>query len=123
LTSFSKIDSIVTLFLVVIVNLQVALDTAYWTLINHFFIWGSILLYFGLHFFMYSNGVFALFPWMFPFVGVGRFVIDKVRKALSLTFSTPLARILADSLADNYDLSHSCACFSTLQINYEAYRR
>lgn len=63
--------------LVIIVNLQVALDTAYWTLISHFFIWGSMLLYFGLHFFMYSNGVFALFPKIFPFVGVGRFVIDK----------------------------------------------
>ena len=75
-----------TIISVVIVNLQVALDTAYWTLINHFFIWGSILLYFALHFFMYSNGVYALFPWMFPFVGVGRFVIDKVTDESSSGF-------------------------------------
>ena len=64
-------------FLVIIVNIQVALDTAYWTIINHFFIWGSVLLYFALHFFMYSNGLYSSLPNYFPFIGVGRFVIDK----------------------------------------------
>ena len=36
--------------LVIIVNLQVALDSSYWTYFNHVTIWGSIAVYFVLQF-------------------------------------------------------------------------
>uniref|UniRef100_H2YBK3 Phospholipid-transporting ATPase n=1 Tax=Ciona savignyi TaxID=51511 RepID=H2YBK3_CIOSA len=51
---------------------QVALDTSYWTPINHFFIWGSIGIYFLVTFAMYSNGLYQILPNNFPFVGVAR---------------------------------------------------
>ena len=81
----------------IIVNIQVALDTAYWTVINHFFIWGSILLYFALHFFMYSNGLYGSLPDFFPFVGVGRFLIDKPQfwSSIVLTIVVYVAPVLA----------------------------
>nr|XP_056722056.1 probable phospholipid-transporting ATPase IM [Euleptes europaea] len=55
--------------LIIVVSLQIALDTSYWTGINHFFIWGSIAVYFAVLFVMQSNGIFDLFPGHFPFVG------------------------------------------------------
>ncbi|XP_059952800.1 probable phospholipid-transporting ATPase IM isoform X3 [Mesoplodon densirostris] len=51
---------------------QIALDTSYWTVINHVFIWGSIATYFSILFTMHSNGLFGIFPRQFPFVGNAR---------------------------------------------------
>ncbi|NP_001124768.1 probable phospholipid-transporting ATPase IM [Pongo abelii] len=51
---------------------QIALDTSYWTFINHVFIWGSIAIYFSILFIMHSNGIFGIFPNQFPFVGNAR---------------------------------------------------
>uniref|UniRef100_A0A8C6RR75 Phospholipid-transporting ATPase n=1 Tax=Nannospalax galili TaxID=1026970 RepID=A0A8C6RR75_NANGA len=48
---------------------QIALDTSYWTVINHVFIWGSVATYFFILLTMHSNGVFGIFPNQFPFVG------------------------------------------------------
>ncbi|XP_020951504.1 probable phospholipid-transporting ATPase IM isoform X5 [Sus scrofa] len=48
----------------------IALDTSYWTVINHVFIWGSIATYFSILFAMHSNGIFGIFPNQFPFVGI-----------------------------------------------------
>ncbi|XP_035707626.1 phospholipid-transporting ATPase ID isoform X1 [Folsomia candida] len=42
--------SAVSTILVVITTVQVALDTAYWTVFNHIAIWGTILFYFILHY-------------------------------------------------------------------------
>ncbi|KAF4017470.1 hypothetical protein G4228_008593, partial [Cervus hanglu yarkandensis] len=58
--------------LVIVVSVQIALDTSYWTVINHVFIWGSIATYFSILFTMHSNGIFGLFPNQFPFVGNAR---------------------------------------------------
>ncbi|KAB0344718.1 hypothetical protein FD754_021644, partial [Muntiacus muntjak] len=58
--------------LVIVVSVQIALDTSYWTVINHVFIWGSIATYFSILFTMHSNGIFDLFPNQFPFVGNAR---------------------------------------------------
>ncbi|XP_006895390.1 PREDICTED: probable phospholipid-transporting ATPase IM [Elephantulus edwardii] len=58
--------------LVIVVSVQIALDTSYWTAINHVFIWGSIATYFSILFAMHSNGVFGIFPNQFPFVGNAR---------------------------------------------------
>ncbi|XP_054234838.1 putative phospholipid-transporting ATPase IM isoform X5 [Homo sapiens] len=58
--------------LVIVVSVQIALDTSYWTFINHVFIWGSIAIYFSILFTMHSNGIFGIFPNQFPFVGNAR---------------------------------------------------
>ncbi|XP_036114007.1 probable phospholipid-transporting ATPase IM isoform X2 [Molossus molossus] len=58
--------------LVIVVSMQIALDTSYWTAINHVFIWGSIASYFLILFTMQSNGMFGIFPKQFPFVGNAR---------------------------------------------------
>uniref|UniRef100_A0A8I4A4R7 Phospholipid-transporting ATPase n=1 Tax=Callithrix jacchus TaxID=9483 RepID=A0A8I4A4R7_CALJA len=58
--------------LVIVVSVQIALDTSYWTFINHVFIWGSIAIYFSILFAMHSNGIFGIFPNQFPFVGNAR---------------------------------------------------
>ncbi|XP_054421418.1 probable phospholipid-transporting ATPase IM [Pteronotus mesoamericanus] len=55
--------------LVMVVSVQIALDTSYWTAINHVFIWGSIATYFSILFAMHSNGIFDIFPNQFSFVG------------------------------------------------------
>jgi len=48
---------------------QVALDTAYWTGLNHLFTWGSIIVFFPFTLGLCSNGFFGLLPSSFPFVG------------------------------------------------------
>lgn len=48
---------------------QIGLDTNYWTAVNHFFIWGSLAVYFAIMFAMTSDGIFQIFPSQFPFVG------------------------------------------------------
>jgi phospholipid-translocating ATPase len=58
--------------LVFIVSLQMALDTQYWTAINHFFLWGSIAMFFLFLFMMYSNTLYSILPNTFFFVGAAR---------------------------------------------------
>lgn len=48
---------------------QIGLDTNYWTAVNHFFIVGSLAMYFAILFAMNSDGIFRIFPNQFPFVG------------------------------------------------------
>uniref|UniRef100_A0A7M4F8Q3 Phospholipid-transporting ATPase n=1 Tax=Crocodylus porosus TaxID=8502 RepID=A0A7M4F8Q3_CROPO len=55
--------------LVIVVSVQIGLDTGFWTAINHFFIWGSLAVYFAILFAMHSNGLFQMFPNQFRFVG------------------------------------------------------
>ncbi|XP_015997328.2 phospholipid-transporting ATPase ID isoform X2 [Rousettus aegyptiacus] len=55
--------------LVIVVSVQIGLDTGYWTAINHFFIWGSLAVYFAILFAMHSDGLFDMFPDQFRFVG------------------------------------------------------
>ncbi|KAM9854797.1 phospholipid-transporting ATPase ID [Aulostomus maculatus] len=42
--------------LIVVVNVQIGLDTHYWTVINHLFIWGSLAIYFAVLFTLQSDG-------------------------------------------------------------------
>ncbi|XP_038962779.1 probable phospholipid-transporting ATPase IM isoform X6 [Rattus norvegicus] len=58
--------------LVIVVSVQIALDTSYWTVVNHVFIWGSVATYFSILLAMHSDGVFGIFPRQFPFVGNAR---------------------------------------------------
>ncbi|NWY99783.1 AT8B2 ATPase, partial [Loxia curvirostra] len=55
--------------LVIVVSVQIGLDTGFWTAINHFFIWGSVAAYFAILFTMHSDGLFRMFPNQFRFVG------------------------------------------------------
>lgn len=48
---------------------QLCLDTHYWTAVNQFFIWGSLAAYFAITFTMFSNGMFLIFTYVFPFIG------------------------------------------------------
>ena len=41
---------------------QISFITQYWTWINHFFIWGSIIFYFVFYFAFYAEFVFNIFP-------------------------------------------------------------
>ncbi|XP_037689946.1 probable phospholipid-transporting ATPase IM isoform X2 [Choloepus didactylus] len=63
--------------LVIVVSVQIALDTSYWTVINHIFIWGSIATYFSILFAMHSKGIFGIFPNQFPFVGNARHSLNE----------------------------------------------
>lgn len=65
-------------------HLQIALDTSYWTVINHVFIWGSVATYFSILFTMHSNGIFGIFPNQFPFVG--KWVLLSVGASVMLSF-------------------------------------
>ncbi|KAL2093381.1 hypothetical protein ACEWY4_010693 [Coilia grayii] len=58
--------------LVIVVSVQISLDTNYWTAVNHFFVWGSLLMYFAILFAMHSDGLFSIFPNQFPYVGTAR---------------------------------------------------
>uniref|UniRef100_A0A3P8S204 Phospholipid-transporting ATPase n=1 Tax=Amphiprion percula TaxID=161767 RepID=A0A3P8S204_AMPPE len=58
--------------LLVVVSIQLCLDTHYWTAVNQFFVWGSLAAYFAVTFTMYSNGMFFIFTSAFPFVGTAR---------------------------------------------------
>uniref|UniRef100_A0A803XTT2 Phospholipid-transporting ATPase n=1 Tax=Meleagris gallopavo TaxID=9103 RepID=A0A803XTT2_MELGA len=43
--------------LLIVVSVQIGLDTSYWTVVNQFFIWGSLSVYFAITFTMYSDGI------------------------------------------------------------------
>ncbi|KAJ8271679.1 hypothetical protein COCON_G00105380 [Conger conger] len=58
--------------LVIVVSVQIGLDTHYWTAVNHFYVWGSVAVYFAILFAMHSDGIFGIFPSHFPFIGTAR---------------------------------------------------
>uniref|UniRef100_A0A4W3HIE8 Phospholipid-transporting ATPase n=1 Tax=Callorhinchus milii TaxID=7868 RepID=A0A4W3HIE8_CALMI len=55
--------------LIIAVNLQIALDTSYWTFVNAFSVFGSIVIYFAIMFDLHSAGIHILFPSSFTFTG------------------------------------------------------
>ncbi|KAM4049228.1 phospholipid-transporting ATPase ID-like [Anomaloglossus baeobatrachus] len=58
--------------LLLVVSAQIGLDTAYWTAVNQFFIWGSLAVYFAISFTTYSDGLYLIFTGAFPFIGTAR---------------------------------------------------
>ncbi|XP_069369713.1 phospholipid-transporting ATPase ID [Paralichthys olivaceus] len=76
--------------LLVVVNLQLCLDTYYWTAVNQFFVWGSLAAYFAITFTMYSNGMFFIFTSSFPFVGTARNSLNQPNVWLTIFLSTLL---------------------------------
>lgn len=55
--------------LIFTVNLQMSLDTSYWTFVNCFAVLGSIAIYFGIMFDIHSAGIHVIFPDYFKFTG------------------------------------------------------
>uniref|UniRef100_A0AAQ5X3G5 Phospholipid-transporting ATPase n=1 Tax=Amphiprion ocellaris TaxID=80972 RepID=A0AAQ5X3G5_AMPOC len=56
--------------LIFTVNLQISLDTSYWTFVNCFAVLGSIAIYFGIMFDIHSAGIHVIFPSIFTFTAV-----------------------------------------------------
>uniref|UniRef100_A0A7N6BQJ8 Phospholipid-transporting ATPase n=1 Tax=Anabas testudineus TaxID=64144 RepID=A0A7N6BQJ8_ANATE len=56
--------------LIFTVNLQISLDTSFWTFVNCFAVLGSIAIYFGIMFDFHSGGIHVIFPSVFTFTGV-----------------------------------------------------
>uniref|UniRef100_A0A4W5K5F2 Phospholipid-transporting ATPase n=1 Tax=Hucho hucho TaxID=62062 RepID=A0A4W5K5F2_9TELE len=63
---------IISTSLVIVVSVQIGLDTYYWTAVNHVFVWGSLAVYFAILFAMHSDGLFSILPSHFPFIGTAR---------------------------------------------------
>ncbi|XP_039074863.1 phospholipid-transporting ATPase ID isoform X3 [Hyaena hyaena] len=74
--------------LVIVVSVQIGLDTGYWTAINHFFIWGSLAAYFAILFAMHSDGLFGMFPNQFRFVGNAQSTLAQPTVWLTIALTT-----------------------------------
>uniref|UniRef100_A0A673J950 P-type ATPase C-terminal domain-containing protein n=1 Tax=Sinocyclocheilus rhinocerous TaxID=307959 RepID=A0A673J950_9TELE len=74
--------------LVMVVSVQIALDTGYWTAINHFFIWGSLGTYFTILFAMHSSILFNIFPKQFHFLGSARNTLGQPVVWLTIALAT-----------------------------------
>ncbi|NXT64577.1 AT8B2 ATPase, partial [Chaetops frenatus] len=74
--------------LVIVVSVQIGLDTGFWTAINHFFIWGSLAAYFAILFTMHSDGLFQVFPNQFRFVGDAQNTLAQPTVWLTITLTT-----------------------------------
>lgn len=46
LSDHMLLGSVVATILVIVVTVQIALDTSYWTVFNHIMVWGSLICYF-----------------------------------------------------------------------------
>lgn len=79
--------------LLVVMNVQLCLDTHYWTAVNQFFVWGSLAAYFAVTMTMYSNGMFLIFTSSFPFIGTARNSLNQPNVWLTI-FLTSLLCIL-----------------------------
>ncbi|XP_038275520.1 probable phospholipid-transporting ATPase IM isoform X2 [Dermochelys coriacea] len=77
--------------LVIVVSVQIVLDTSYWTAINRFFILGSIAVYFAILFAMHSDGIFVIFPNHFPFVGNSRNSLGQISVWLVILLTTVIS--------------------------------
>ncbi|NWH62786.1 AT8B2 ATPase, partial [Geococcyx californianus] len=74
--------------LVIVVSVQIGLDTGFWTAINHFFIWGSLAVYFAILFAMHSDGLFQMFPNQFRFVGNAQNTLAQPTVWLTIALTT-----------------------------------
>ncbi|NWV70719.1 AT8B2 ATPase, partial [Malurus elegans] len=74
--------------LVIVVSVQIGLDTGFWTAINHFFIWGSLAAYFAILFTMHSDGLFRIFPNQFRFVGNAQNTLAQPTVWLTIALTT-----------------------------------
>ncbi|XP_011471529.1 phospholipid-transporting ATPase ID isoform X1 [Oryzias latipes] len=76
--------------LLIVVSIQMCLDTYHWTAVNNLFIWGSLAAYFAVTFTMYSNGIFVIIPSAFPFVGTERNTLNLPNVWLTIVLTSLL---------------------------------
>ncbi|KAM6984841.1 phospholipid-transporting ATPase ID [Aplochiton taeniatus] len=76
--------------LLIAVNIQLCLDTHYWTAVNQFFLWGSLSVYFAITFTIYSNGMFLIFTSSFPFIGTARNSLNQPNVWLTILLTSIL---------------------------------
>ncbi|XP_069482895.1 phospholipid-transporting ATPase ID-like [Ambystoma mexicanum] len=76
--------------LLLVVSVQIGLDTSYWTAVNQFFIWGSLAVYFAIIFTMYSDGMYLIFTSSFPFIGAARNSLSQPSVWLAIFLTTIL---------------------------------
>uniref|UniRef100_A0A8C6YGK7 Phospholipid-transporting ATPase n=1 Tax=Naja naja TaxID=35670 RepID=A0A8C6YGK7_NAJNA len=76
--------------LLIVVSVQMGLDTAYWTAVNQLFLWGSLAIYFIITFTLYSDGTYQIFTSSFPFVGTARNILNQPKVWLSICLCVSL---------------------------------
>uniref|UniRef100_A0A674D6A1 Phospholipid-transporting ATPase n=1 Tax=Salmo trutta TaxID=8032 RepID=A0A674D6A1_SALTR len=69
---------------------QLCLDMSYWTAVNHFFVWGSLVMFFTVTFTMYSNGTYLIIPASFPFIGTARNSLNQPNVWLTILLTSIL---------------------------------
>uniref|UniRef100_A0A8C7FJX5 Phospholipid-transporting ATPase n=1 Tax=Oncorhynchus kisutch TaxID=8019 RepID=A0A8C7FJX5_ONCKI len=74
--------------LVIVVSVQIALDTGYWTAINHFFVWGSVGSFFTIMLAMHSQTLFSIFPNQFHFIGSAQSTLVQPLVWLTIVLAT-----------------------------------
>uniref|UniRef100_A0A493TQ51 P-type ATPase C-terminal domain-containing protein n=1 Tax=Anas platyrhynchos platyrhynchos TaxID=8840 RepID=A0A493TQ51_ANAPP len=105
--------------LVIVVSVQIGLDTGFWTAINHFFIWGSLAAYFAILFAMHSDGLFQMFPNQFRFVGNAQNTLAQPTVWLTIALTTVVCVMpvvafrflkldLKPELSDTQKTQHRC---------------
>ncbi|XP_045418839.1 phospholipid-transporting ATPase FetA-like isoform X2 [Lemur catta] len=90
ISDFQSFSLMVQTSLILVVTMQIGLRTTCWTMISHFFIWGSLGFYFCIVFFLYSDGLCLLFPDVFEFLGVARNILNQPQLWLSIILSVVL---------------------------------
>uniref|UniRef100_A0A8C6M0U0 Phospholipid-transporting ATPase n=1 Tax=Nothobranchius furzeri TaxID=105023 RepID=A0A8C6M0U0_NOTFU len=76
--------------LVIVVSVQIALDTGFWTVINHVFVWGSLGLYFTIMLALHSQTLFRIFPKQFHFVGCAQSTLLQPVVWLTIALATAI---------------------------------
>ena len=61
--------------IIIVVNLENALENWYWTKIYHLSLWLTLFLYFLFHLALYSTWLHKIFGFNYNYVGVGTFVL------------------------------------------------
>ncbi|XP_024905477.1 phospholipid-transporting ATPase FetA [Pteropus alecto] len=87
---YQSFSLIVQTSLLCVVTMQIALKTTYWTVISHFFIWGSLGFYFCVLFFLKSDHLCLIFPNVFQFLGVAKNTLKLPQLWLSVALSVVL---------------------------------
>ncbi|XP_059513245.1 phospholipid-transporting ATPase FetA-like [Myotis daubentonii] len=91
ISDYQSFSLIVQTSLLWVVTMQIALETTYWTMINHLFTWGSLGFYFCILLFLYSDdGLCVILPNIFQFLGVAKNTLTVPQLWLSIVLSVVL---------------------------------
>ncbi|XP_026227999.1 phospholipid-transporting ATPase ID isoform X2 [Anabas testudineus] len=79
--------------LVIVVSVQIALDTGFWTVFNHVFVWGSLGSYFTIMFALHSQTLFRIFPNQFHFVASAHSTLMQPVVWLTIALATAICTV------------------------------